>query len=102
MPLFLFIVKFYNHGNPWLIMLHRFVSVLILKIEIKSDLIEVTYILEIKIYTDRSKRFLSLSKFTYIEKILKRFSMDHSKRGFIHMIHRITLLKSIVGIFRSL
>ena len=56
---------------------------------------EATYILGIKIYRDRSKRFLGLSQSTYIEKMLKKFNMDHSKRGFIPMTHGITLSNSL-------
>ena len=60
-----------------------------------KDLGETTYILGIKIYRDRSKRLFGLSQSTYIDKMPKRFSMEQSKRGFIPIIHRITLLKSM-------
>ena len=60
-----------------------------------KDLGETPYILRIKIYRDRSKRFYGLSQSTYIENMLKRFSMDQSKRGFIPMTHGITLSKSL-------
>ena len=60
-----------------------------------KDLGEATYILGIRIYRDRSKRLLGLSQSTYIEKMLKRFSMDQSMRGFIPMTHGITLSKSL-------
>ena len=60
-----------------------------------KDLGEATYILGIKIYRDRSKRFLGLSQSTYIDKMLKRFSMDQSKRGYISITHGITLSKSM-------
>ncbi|XP_071905726.1 secreted RxLR effector protein 161-like [Coffea arabica] len=56
---------------------------------------EATYILGIKIYRDRSKRLLSLSQSTYIDKVLKRFSMDQSKKGFVPMTHGISLSKSM-------
>nr|GEU62911.1 hypothetical protein [Tanacetum cinerariifolium] len=46
---------------------------------------EVAYILEIKIYLDRSIRILGLSQSTYIDKILKRFKMENSKRGWVPM-----------------
>ena len=59
-----------------------------------KDLGEVTYILGIKIYRDRSKRLLGLSQSTYIDKMLKRFSMEQPKRGNIPMTHGITLSKS--------
>ena len=41
------------------------------------------YILGIKIYRDRSKRLLALSQKTYLEKILKRFNIEESKKGFL-------------------
>ena len=51
-----------------------------------KDLGEVTYILGIRIYRDRSKGLLGLSQSTYIDKILKWFSMNLSKKGFIPMV----------------
>ena len=59
-----------------------------------KDLGEVAYILGIKIYRDRSKRLLGLSQSGYIDKVLKRFSMQDSKRGFLPMSHGIKLSKS--------
>ena len=56
-----------------------------------KDLGEATYILGIKIYRDRTKRLLGLSQSTYIDKMLKRFSMAQSKRGYIPMVSGITL-----------
>ncbi|KAL0427708.1 UNVERIFIED_CONTAM: hypothetical protein Slati_2945600 [Sesamum latifolium] len=41
---------------------------------------EASYILGIKIYKDRSRRMLGLTQSSYIEKVLKRFKMEHSKR----------------------
>ena len=41
---------------------------------------EAAYILGIRIYRDRSRRLLGLSQSTYIDKVLKRFSMEDSKR----------------------
>jgi hypothetical protein len=40
-----------------------------------KDLEEMTYILGIKIYRDRSKRLIRLSQDAYIDKILNRFNM---------------------------
>ena len=60
-----------------------------------KDLGEATYILGIKIYRDRSKRLLGLSQFTYIDKMMKRFSIEQSKRGYIPMVSGITLSKSM-------
>ena len=40
------------------------------------DLGEVTYIVGIKIYRDRYRRLLGLLQSTYIDKMLKKFSME--------------------------
>jgi hypothetical protein len=48
-----------------------------------KDLGEATYILGIKIYRDRSKRLIGLSQDTYIDKVLKWFNMEQSKKGFL-------------------
>ncbi|KAJ9543591.1 hypothetical protein OSB04_023298 [Centaurea solstitialis] len=54
-----------------------------------KDLGEAVYILGIKVYRNRSKRLIGLSQSTYIDKILKKFRMDESKKGFILMQHGI-------------
>ncbi|KAJ9553795.1 hypothetical protein OSB04_017840 [Centaurea solstitialis] len=59
-----------------------------------KDLGEAAYILGIKIYRNRSKRLIGLSQSTYIDKILKKFRMDESKKGFIPMQHSIVLSKT--------
>jgi hypothetical protein len=59
-----------------------------------KDLGEAAYILGIKIYRDRSRKLLGLSQSTYIDKVLKRFSMQDSKRGFLPMSHGINLSKT--------
>ena len=59
-----------------------------------KDLGEAAYILGIKIYRNRSQRLLGLSQSGYIDKVLKRFSMQDSKRGFLPMSHSIKLGKS--------
>ncbi|KAJ9543891.1 LOW QUALITY PROTEIN: hypothetical protein OSB04_023598 [Centaurea solstitialis] len=59
-----------------------------------KDLGEAAYILGIKIYRNRSKRLIGLSQCTYIDKILKKFRMDESKKGFIPMQHGIVLSKT--------
>ena len=41
----------------------------------------------INIYRDRSKRLIGLSQDTYIDKVLKWFNMEQSKRGFLPMSH---------------
>ncbi|KAL0463039.1 UNVERIFIED_CONTAM: Retrovirus-related Pol polyprotein from transposon TNT 1-94 [Sesamum latifolium] len=54
---------------------------------------EASYILGIKIYRDRSRRMLGLTQSSYIKKDLKRFNMEHSKRGLLPMRHGIKLSK---------
>nr|GEV28831.1 hypothetical protein [Tanacetum cinerariifolium] len=49
-----------------------------------KDLREATLILGIKIDRDRSRRLIRLSQSAYMDKILKRYRMDNSKRGYIH------------------
>ncbi|KAK8680761.1 hypothetical protein V6N13_109700 [Hibiscus sabdariffa] len=60
-----------------------------------KDLGEATYILGVKIYRDRSRRLLGLSQSTYIDKVLKRFNMEASKKGFLPMTHGISLSKEM-------
>nr|GEU99856.1 hypothetical protein [Tanacetum cinerariifolium] len=50
-----------------------------------KDLGDAAYILRIKIYRDRSRRLIGLSQDAYLDKILKRYRMDDSKRGAIPM-----------------
>ncbi|KAK2429799.1 secreted RxLR effector protein [Trifolium repens] len=59
-----------------------------------KDLGEAAYILGIRIYRDRSQRLLGLSQSTYIDKVLRRFNMRDSKKGFIPMQHGICLSKT--------
>ena len=59
-----------------------------------KDLGEAAYILGIKIYRDRSRRLIGLSQDTYIDKVLNRFSMHNSKKGFLPMSHGISLSKT--------
>src|SRR3954466_13245316 len=59
-----------------------------------KDLGEAAYILGIKIYRDRSRRLIGLSQSTYIDKVLKRFSMEEAKKGFLPMSHGIKLSKT--------
>ncbi|GJY76129.1 retrotransposon protein, putative, ty1-copia subclass [Tanacetum coccineum] len=58
-----------------------------------KDLGEAAYILGIKIYKDRSKRLISLCQSAYIEKILKIYYMENSKRGTIPMQDKLKLSK---------
>nr|GFA52589.1 retrotransposon protein, putative, Ty1-copia subclass [Tanacetum cinerariifolium] len=59
-----------------------------------KDLGDAAYILGIKIYRDRPKRLIGLCQSAYIEKILKRYSMENSKRGSIPMQEKLKLSKS--------
>ncbi|GJR03258.1 retrotransposon protein, putative, ty1-copia subclass [Tanacetum coccineum] len=61
---------------------------------VMKDLGEAVYILGIKIYRDRSKRLIGLCQSAYIDKILKRFYMENSKRGSISMQEKLKLSKS--------
>ncbi|GKC66424.1 retrotransposon protein, putative, ty1-copia subclass [Tanacetum coccineum] len=58
-----------------------------------KDLGEAAFILGIKIYRDRSKRLIGLCQNAYMDKILKRYKMDNSKRGHIPMQERLDLNK---------
>ena len=59
-----------------------------------KDLGEASYILGIKIYKDRSRRLIGLSQSTYLDKILKKFKMEDSKKGFLPMTQGTTLSKT--------
>jgi hypothetical protein len=58
-----------------------------------KDLGDAAYILNIKIYRDRSKMLIGLSQDAYIDNILNRFNIQDSKKGFLPMSHGITLSK---------
>ena len=60
-----------------------------------KDLGEASFILEIKVYRDRSMRILGLSQKMYIEEVLKRFSMENSKRSLLPFKHGIHLSKKM-------
>ncbi|GKD36832.1 retrotransposon protein, putative, ty1-copia subclass, partial [Tanacetum coccineum] len=55
---------------------------------------EATFILGIRIYQDKLKRLIGLSQSAYMDKILKRFRRDTSKRGYIPMQERLDLNKT--------
>ncbi|GJS06011.1 retrotransposon protein, putative, ty1-copia subclass [Tanacetum coccineum] len=55
---------------------------------------EAASILEIKIYRDMSKRLIGLGQNAYMDKILKRYKIDNSKRGHIPMQERLDLNKT--------
>ncbi|GKD99204.1 retrotransposon protein, putative, ty1-copia subclass, partial [Tanacetum coccineum] len=54
-----------------------------------KDLGEAAFILGNIIYRDRSKRLIGLSQNAYMDKILKRYRLDNSKRGTIPMQERL-------------
>ena len=58
-----------------------------------KDLGEASFILGMKIYRDRSKRLLGLSQSTYIDTMLKRFSMENSRKGYLPIASGVTLSK---------
>ena len=58
-----------------------------------KDLGDAAYILGIKIYRDRPNKLLGLSQSTYIDKVLKRFRIEDSKRGYLPIRHGINLTK---------
>ncbi|GJT85579.1 retrotransposon protein, putative, ty1-copia subclass [Tanacetum coccineum] len=59
-----------------------------------KDLGEAAYILGINIYRDRSQLLIGLCQSAYIEKILKIYHMENSKRGSIPMQEKLRLIKS--------
>ena len=58
-----------------------------------KDLGEAETILGIRIYRDRSQRLLGLSQEKYIDKVLKRFSMVDSKKGYLPLQQGVVLSK---------
>ncbi|GKD71694.1 hypothetical protein Tco_1325784 [Tanacetum coccineum] len=58
-----------------------------------KELGEAAFILGIKIYRDRSKRLIGIGQNAYMDKILKRYKMDNSKRGHIPVQERLDLNK---------
>ncbi|KAL0451478.1 UNVERIFIED_CONTAM: Retrovirus-related Pol polyprotein from transposon TNT 1-94 [Sesamum latifolium] len=58
-----------------------------------KDMGEASYILGIKIYRDRSRRMSGLTQSSYFEKVLKRFKMKNTKRGYLPMRHGVKLSK---------
>ena len=58
-----------------------------------KDLGDASYIIGIRIYRDRSKRLLGLSQDTYLDKTLKRFKMENSKKGNLPLHHGIKISK---------
>ncbi|GKE02286.1 retrotransposon protein, putative, ty1-copia subclass, partial [Tanacetum coccineum] len=63
-----------------------------------KDMGDATYILGIKIYRDRSKRLIGLTQDTYLDKILKRFRMENSKKGSLPLHHGIKISNDLCPI----
>nr|GEU40145.1 hypothetical protein [Tanacetum cinerariifolium] len=59
-----------------------------------KDLGEAAFILGIKIYRDRSRRLIGLCQSAYMDKTLKIYRMDNSKRGYIPMKESLDLNKT--------
>ena len=59
-----------------------------------KDLDETAYILGIKICRDRSRRLIGVSQSTYLDKVLKKFKMDQSKKGFLPVLQGVKLSKT--------
>jgi hypothetical protein len=52
---------------------------------------EAAYVLGIKIYRDRTRLLLALSQSTYLDKVLKRFRMESSKKGNLPVVKGVSL-----------
>lgn len=50
-----------------------------------KDMEEAAYIMGIRILRDMGKRLIGLSQNTHLEKVLKRFSMENSKKGELYI-----------------
>ena len=59
-----------------------------------KDLGNAGCILGIKIYRDRSRRLIGLSQSAYVDKVVKRFKMEDSKKGNLPMMHGLALSKA--------
>ncbi|GJT64891.1 retrotransposon protein, putative, ty1-copia subclass [Tanacetum coccineum] len=59
-----------------------------------KDLGEAAYIIRIKIICDRSKWIIALSQSAYLEKILKKFRIENSKKGYTPMMEKPDYRKS--------
>nr|GEX70392.1 hypothetical protein [Tanacetum cinerariifolium] len=56
---------------------------------------DAAYILGIKIYKDRTKHLIGLSQDAYLDKILKRFRTENSKKGNLPLHHGIRISKDL-------
>ena len=60
----------------------------------KEDLDKAAYKLGIKIYRDRSRRLMILSKNAHLDMFLKEFKIDQSKKGFLPELYGVKLSKT--------
>ncbi|KAL4016333.1 hypothetical protein IC575_023981 [Cucumis melo] len=58
-----------------------------------KDLGEAQFVLGIQIFRDRKNKMLALSRASYIDKIVVKYSMQNSKRGLLPFRHGVTLSK---------
>ena len=56
-----------------------------------KNLGEASFILRIKLWQDRKNKMLCLSQARYINKVLKRFSLQNSKKGLLPFRHGVPL-----------
>lgn len=77
-------------------------STWISKVEFKSDptfsmkgLGNTSYIQGIKMYRDNERKLIEWSQSLYVDKVLGRFHMGQSKKGFLHFRHGIYLSKNM-------
>jgi hypothetical protein len=56
-----------------------------------KDMGEAAYVLGIKIYRYRSRLILALTQSTYLDKVLKRFRMEDSKKGSLPIMKGVSL-----------
>ncbi|KAJ9544125.1 hypothetical protein OSB04_023832 [Centaurea solstitialis] len=66
-----------------------------------KDLGEATYILGIRIYRDRTKRLIGLSQSTYVDKVLKKFNMENSKKWSLPIHQGIKLCRAQCPVTRD-
>ena len=59
-----------------------------------KDLGEAAYILGIKLCRDRSRHLIALSQSTYLDKVLKKFKMDQSKKRFLPVLQGVKLTRT--------
>ena len=64
------------------------------RMRLMKDMGLAAHILGIRIYRDRLNKHIGLCQDSYIDKVLYKFKMHDSKKGFLPMFHDITLSKT--------